>query len=683
MCETIEKSAFQADTKKPDCCSRCAPKRSPYREQYCAENLQHLGPRDPAISNLTWYESLLVARVHPVISVVTLLATGQLCFAGHVCNYFVKCFDWLRELPNLLRDKKWFLVKRRKSLRAPAQSTRQKKPTTANRERLVAAFARLTKMMPTVYKGSYRCESSLAQFPTGEEVEMQPEEITPELAGQVHVERGLFSAWLDGAGPRVAAGAAVDTALEPRGQGAYECGRALIFFAANAQREDMRGAATGDAAFEVCYRHMYQKDLPSTASPTMGTQDLANFVAWLMEDGQLPEDVVVAIRAGALEELRARGKTIQTQQDEEEMWIRWVKQRIHEELDSVRQALDLPEELDVFASVLEGEQHSISAEAEQAARGLKASLGWADSGVETAEEQRSRQLWEEWQEEEWQEEGWQEAEEWQEEEVVDTDQEQGCDGTVAGEREPHVAAAREAGLHAATGQGPADAAASHGRGDAAGGAATDHQRGDATGHEREDAATGHEQGDAGTGLERGDAATGHERARPEAEACADAAAGQEGAVRPARSAAMGRSACDMPLVDPPEIDAEGRIRDTDQLPHWIPGAFPTIFQNETGDPYNYKLAKPDLDTWGRHILRSRGWAAQAHMTFMYWWMNTCQRVKALGAKKWFVKDNPHASGYTAEDLKRMSVPLLARKMVGYTKKSPGPERARFVCGRSF
>ena len=44
------------------------------------------------------------------------------------------------------------------------------------------------------------------------------------------------------------------------------------------------------------------------------------------------------------------------------------------------------------------------------------------------------------------------------------------------------------------------------------------------------------------------------------------------------------------------------------------------------------------------MLRSRGWAAQAHMTFMYWWMNTCQRIKALGSKKWFLKDNPKAAG---------------------------------------
>ena len=117
-----------------------------------------------------------------------------------------------------------------------------------------------------------------------------------------------------------------------------------------------------------------------------------------------------------------------------------------------------------------------------------------------------------------------------------------------------------------------------------------------------------------------------------------------------------------PVVDPPELDAEGLVRDTDETPGWIPGTFPTIFQNETGDPHNYLLKKPDLDSWGLHVLRSRGWRAQAHMTFMYWWTNMRQRIRALGAKKWFVKDNPQATGYTVDDLKAMSVGNLAKKM---------------------
>ena len=78
-------------------------------------------------------------------------------------------------------------------------------------------------------------------------------------------------------------------------------------------------------------------------------------------------------------------------------------------------------------------------------------------------------------------------------------------------------------------------------------------------------------------------------------------------------------------------------------PHWIPGAFPTIFQNETGDPYNAAEAPVDLLAWGPHVLRSKGWFAQAHMTFMYWWMNFIQRMKVLSAKKWYVRDNPEVA----------------------------------------
>ena len=152
----------------------------------------------------------------------------------------------------------------------------------------------------------------------------------------------------------------------------------------------------------------------------------------------------------------------------------------------------------------------------------------------------------------------------------------------------------------------------------------------------------------------------------------------EQALVEAQSTATGKNKLDdKPLLDPPEIDAQkGPIRDTDEVAGWIPAAFPSIFQNEKGDPYNFKLEKPDLCTWGPHILRSRGWAGQAHMTFMYWWMNTCQRIKALGAKKWFVKDNPKATGYTADGIKKMSVSMLSKKMIGYTQNIPGTRASK-------
>ena len=71
-----------------------------------------------------------------------------------------------------------------------------------------------------------------------------------------------------------------------------------------------------------------------------------------------------------------------------------------------------------------------------------------------------------------------------------------------------------------------------------------------------------------------------------------------------------------PLVEAPEFG--DRVRDTDKEPYWIPGAFPSVFQNQTGDLHNYVIKEPDMITWGPHIMRSRGWHAQAHMTFCYW-----------------------------------------------------------------
>ena len=97
--ETIRQVGWDAARKDQSLCHRCQTSKV-HRRMFSKENLQHLGARHPAISNLTWYESLLVARVHPVISVVTLTSTGLLCYAGHVCNYFQKSFEWFSELPS-------------------------------------------------------------------------------------------------------------------------------------------------------------------------------------------------------------------------------------------------------------------------------------------------------------------------------------------------------------------------------------------------------------------------------------------------------------------------------------------------------------------------------------------------------------------------------------------------------
>ena len=136
-------------------------------------NMQHLGPRHEALSDLTWYESPLIARVHPVMPVITLTATGLLCNAGHVCNYYVKVLDLFRGLLPVLRDKKWFLIKRRRSINACAGGRMQTNPTTANRRRLVAGIAEAKRRLPLAYMNSADSPMELAKFPLGEEMEMQ------------------------------------------------------------------------------------------------------------------------------------------------------------------------------------------------------------------------------------------------------------------------------------------------------------------------------------------------------------------------------------------------------------------------------------------------------------------------------------------------------------------------------
>ena len=160
-------------------------------------NLQHLGPRHAEISSLTWYESLLIARVHPVVSVITLMATGVLCYAGHVCNYYVKVLEWFRELPALLRNKKWSLVKRRKSIYAWGCGLGgQKKPTTANRVRLEKAIHEAKEHLPNVYADSEKSPEALEQFPVDGEQEMLEPAHVVDLFGEVRLDQESFKHWL-------------------------------------------------------------------------------------------------------------------------------------------------------------------------------------------------------------------------------------------------------------------------------------------------------------------------------------------------------------------------------------------------------------------------------------------------------------------------------------------------------
>ena len=177
------------------------------------------------------YVSCLTQRVHLVISVVTLTSAGVLCYAGHVCNYYVKVLEWVRGFPAVLRDKHWFLIKRRKSILLPSGDNRQKEPITANRRRLEVGMAEAKMFLPSVYKDSVLMPEELNMFPYEGEVEMLEQADTVDLNGEVHIDMDMLSAWLS---------------VSETSEDLYPCARALARDAMDQQGVDMRVS---------CFRH--------------------------------------------------------------------------------------------------------------------------------------------------------------------------------------------------------------------------------------------------------------------------------------------------------------------------------------------------------------------------------------------------------------------------------------------
>ena len=379
-CETIERAGFQASRKKPWLCSRCEASASAYSVTYCEENLQHLGPRRPALSATTWYESLLMARVHPVMSVITLTATGLLVYAGHVCNYYVKVMDWVRGLPAVLRDKKWFLIKRRRSIRASAAETRQKKPTTANRRRLEAAIREARMYMPNVYADSVDLPEELAKFPVEGEQEMLEQEESVDLAGDVKLSREVFVSWVGSA-----------AASAPP----CPCAAIIGRYAMDHQGVDIRGGVTGETAWELCARLLSMQ----SDHCKLGTREIAQLVVYWLEEGHVPSQMGEALYHGMVADLRERDKRVESAEDEQLMKCRWVRQIIHGELDSVRERLggrgeELPIDLEVEGELLQGEQLPANAEAELEATALLQDLRQQQSSsIGTAVRPEAVDIW--------------------------------------------------------------------------------------------------------------------------------------------------------------------------------------------------------------------------------------------------------------------------------------------------
>ena len=293
---------------------------------FSVQNEQHLGLKHDALSSLTWYESLLIARVHPVVSAITLTATGLLSYAGHVCNYYVKVMEWIHEFPAVLRDKKWFMVKRRRSIHASnGPSTghgAHKKPTTANRLRLEAAFHVCKAYMPNTYWYSKINEPEMAKFASHTETEMLESETHTDLTTDEPIDRETFDAWLEARARFHATTTATGrgAAAASSGVHTYPCAQCIAHVVTTRLFSEIRTIVGGDEAWEVCCRELTQP--LDTAS--LGTRDISQLLIYWASLNQLPSEMTQALYAGIQEDWLARGKTIQTEADEEAVKCRWV-----------------------------------------------------------------------------------------------------------------------------------------------------------------------------------------------------------------------------------------------------------------------------------------------------------------------------------------------------------------------
>ena len=96
------------------------------------------------VAQLTDQEEMVLSLIHPLVQVYTLPRTGQLAYAGHVCNFRQNVAKFFTSLPVLPQDMPFVMVRPR-TLR---NRVSKKMPFKVNVDKLRAAFLWLHKNNP-------------------------------------------------------------------------------------------------------------------------------------------------------------------------------------------------------------------------------------------------------------------------------------------------------------------------------------------------------------------------------------------------------------------------------------------------------------------------------------------------------------------------------------------------------
>jgi hypothetical protein len=150
------------------------------------------GPVPPQLRILTDFEEMLVARVHPLVQVYTLLPSGQCAYVGHVVNYRQRAMEWVSELPLRPQDVPIVLVRRR--TKEASGTSGRRAPFPVRPQALREAVLWLAANHPQYHDVTLQ-EDHVAAWCM--EAEFAVHEVEP--PEEVHVAREVFCDWIDNA----------------------------------------------------------------------------------------------------------------------------------------------------------------------------------------------------------------------------------------------------------------------------------------------------------------------------------------------------------------------------------------------------------------------------------------------------------------------------------------------------
>ena len=145
------------------------------------------------VAELNDFEEMMLSLVHPFVQVYTIPTTGELAFAGHVCNFRQKVHEWVKELPVRPKNMPYVLVKPRPNSANPDQ--RPRLPFAVDVHKVKAAYEWLKINNPHYSNVEWNEDNAKAWEDGSEQVPTREEEMNQHVTCTM----GQFKRWMESA----------------------------------------------------------------------------------------------------------------------------------------------------------------------------------------------------------------------------------------------------------------------------------------------------------------------------------------------------------------------------------------------------------------------------------------------------------------------------------------------------